>query len=1044
MVRSPAPTDKTQLPKTKVFVSYSRKDIEFADRLVAALETRDIEVKIDRRDLPLLEEWQRELLGFIQQADAVILIISPNSIKSRWIDWEIQRVLELNKRLAPVVFEPVPDDQIPDAVGKINLVFFNPPNDFDERTDALVAALNTDIIWIKEHTRIGELARRWNDRGRSAPDVLRGRLIEEAERWIAQSPANAPRPTTLHAEFIQASRYAETRRWRMTAGVLGLTLAIVAALGVAALLLKQQANRERDTALTTQSRFLADQARQSLKSKDYATGLSLALEGLPKDPGMSDRPLVPEALIALQHALYNVLEARVVDVGAVLPRYGSHWIDPDSISPSLESDVRGAAPPDSGLTQNVWLLSSGPLLPWELLTAAHHAQGTAPETAVVASTKALAVQARGDNRVQVVDIATRTILSDVPGHEGNAYGAALSSDGSRLVTLGQGRVRARLWDTAKSSLITNLEGYEGGIWMVAFSENGTRFITADGQGRTARIFDGKGGRLLTTLGPQDEAITFAALSPDGAMAVTGSPGGTVRLWRLEDRQPRLLRSSGSTIRGGRFSSDGSRIAMYFQDGVVQVDSTKEEREPIVLRHHSQVNDVGFTRDGAMLVTASDDQTAIVWDARRGEALALLAGHTESVERACFSPDNATVITFGASTAREWHLVSPLAPVLRGESARVNTAAFSPDGSKLFTGSEKGEVLVWDVRTGKKHAALVGHRWGVDTIVFTEDGRKVLTGGRDGRARLWYSDGRLIHEFLEDVGASFMAATLSGDGTRVAATSARSGLIVVWDAKTFCEVRRIPDPQGVATKALAFSKDTKRLLAGYGTGKLKQWDLSTGKLVPEIQDVPETFAFEEVASYGNRFVRIGPGQNHLATLRSPSGVVTTLFESNSSLRSVRFSPDGRCVAISDVSGVLHILPLASEARRLTYAWGRSSGSPGGGIVRFSADGKMVAVGASGGNTYVVDATSGTLQTLLPGESEVVHLELARTGDRLVTVSKDGAVRLWHVQLSPRALIEEARRLSPRCLDPGARVRVFLERTPPRWCLELKKWPYQSVD
>jgi len=76
--------DKIQAPKTKVFISYSRKDIAFADRLVAALEARGIEVKIDRRDLPLLEEWQRELLGFIQRADAVVLIVSPNSIGSKW------------------------------------------------------------------------------------------------------------------------------------------------------------------------------------------------------------------------------------------------------------------------------------------------------------------------------------------------------------------------------------------------------------------------------------------------------------------------------------------------------------------------------------------------------------------------------------------------------------------------------------------------------------------------------------------------------------------------------------------------------------------------------------------------------------------------------------------------------------------------------------------------------------------------------------------------------------------------------------------------
>jgi hypothetical protein len=59
-------------PKLKVFVSYSRRDLPFVERLVAALDARDIEVIIDRRNLPLAVEFQKELLGFIRQADAVV------------------------------------------------------------------------------------------------------------------------------------------------------------------------------------------------------------------------------------------------------------------------------------------------------------------------------------------------------------------------------------------------------------------------------------------------------------------------------------------------------------------------------------------------------------------------------------------------------------------------------------------------------------------------------------------------------------------------------------------------------------------------------------------------------------------------------------------------------------------------------------------------------------------------------------------------------------------------------------------------------------
>jgi hypothetical protein len=101
--------------KLKVFISYSRKDVVFARSIVAALEARGLAPKIDTRDLPKLEDWRRELLGFIREG-AIAFIVSPNSISSPVCSWEVEQVAKLNKRLAPIVFERVSDDRVPDAV----------------------------------------------------------------------------------------------------------------------------------------------------------------------------------------------------------------------------------------------------------------------------------------------------------------------------------------------------------------------------------------------------------------------------------------------------------------------------------------------------------------------------------------------------------------------------------------------------------------------------------------------------------------------------------------------------------------------------------------------------------------------------------------------------------------------------------------------------------------------------------------------------------------------------------------------------------------
>ena len=220
--------------KVKVFISYSRRDRAFAERLVAALEARGLEPKLDTRDLPKLEDWRRELTGFIREADAVVFIISPQSVKSAVCSWEVEQVASLSKRLAPIVLEPVPDDRLPEAISKINYLFFDPPNDFDKQTDVLAEALKTDLHWIKNHTRLGELAHRWNERSRPANLTLRGRELEEAERWIATHPRGAPEPTVVQRSFISESRRAATRRLRysvvgsLAIGIMAIALALFA------------------------------------------------------------------------------------------------------------------------------------------------------------------------------------------------------------------------------------------------------------------------------------------------------------------------------------------------------------------------------------------------------------------------------------------------------------------------------------------------------------------------------------------------------------------------------------------------------------------------------------------------------------------------------------------------------------------------------------------------------------------------------------------------------------------------------------------------
>jgi hypothetical protein len=69
-------------PGAGVFISYSRADLAFADRLEAALKARGFAPLIDRRDIAKFEDWWRRIEALIVQADTIVFVISPDAVKS--------------------------------------------------------------------------------------------------------------------------------------------------------------------------------------------------------------------------------------------------------------------------------------------------------------------------------------------------------------------------------------------------------------------------------------------------------------------------------------------------------------------------------------------------------------------------------------------------------------------------------------------------------------------------------------------------------------------------------------------------------------------------------------------------------------------------------------------------------------------------------------------------------------------------------------------------------------------------------------------------
>jgi hypothetical protein len=212
-----AETGRTTGSKLKVFVSYSRRDLDFADQLVAVLESQGFQTFIDRTGIYGAEQWEERLGQLILQGDTVVFLLSPDSAESDVCAWEVDEAIRRGKRIIPVLCRPLEGKRPHARLRDLNYIYFYPEKDvpgsgFGTGQARLVEALSVDFEWLRDHTRLEGLAARWQANGRQADSLLRGSELSACKAWRDRRPANAPELTDLQRAFLATSEEEDTAR----------------------------------------------------------------------------------------------------------------------------------------------------------------------------------------------------------------------------------------------------------------------------------------------------------------------------------------------------------------------------------------------------------------------------------------------------------------------------------------------------------------------------------------------------------------------------------------------------------------------------------------------------------------------------------------------------------------------------------------------------------------------------------------------------------------------------------------------------------------
>ena len=258
-------------------------------------------------------------------------------------------------------------------------------------------------------------------------------------------------------------------------------------------------------------------------------------------------------------------------------------------------------------------------------------------------------------------------------------------------------------------------------------------------------------------------------------------------------------------------------------------------------------------------------------------------------------------------------------VLVGHTNWVNSAAWSPDGSRIVTASQDGTARIWNAKSGAPLAVLKGHTGSVNSAAWSPDGTRIATASKDNTARIWDAQSGAPLAVQGNTGlVNSAAAARSPDETRFA-TASQDNTAGIWDAQSGAPLAMLKGHTGQVI-SVAWSPDGTRLATTSWDGTARIWDAQSGASLAVLKGHTDQVRSAAWSPDGTRIAttsrdgtaRIWDAQNGapLAVLKGHTG----------SVNSAAWSPDGLRIATAsddDTARIWEAWPLLT-ADTLTYA------------------------------------------------------------------------------------------------------------------------------
>jgi WD40 repeat protein len=965
---------------TDAFISYSRRDKEFVQRLHERLAGQQRQIWVDWEDIPPTADWRAEIRSGIEATQAVIFVISPDFVRSKECRVELELALENNKRIVPVMRRMITAENdkplVHEALNSHNWVYLRDEDDFEKGYQTLANALDTDLDYVRVHTRLFTRAREWETKDRDHSLLLRGSDLSTAESWLGSSINKKPPPMPLHTDYIAVSRGAEIARSRRLLAGVSVALVVAVALTILSFVLYRQSD--------------ANLSLANIRGTDVAHG----------------------AATSDANAVRADNNASTADANAIIAQENESRAKAIALAAQAQNDINNSDP-ERGALLALEALRNYPYTSQAEAALAQAVQMVTPSQLYPGTTQnhstIVAMWSPDNQHIAIMSEEGEMVIWNISDQSEtarlnsgvNIYDAAWSPDGRYIATADENAV-VTVWDAVGN------ERYQVNIaYNPVWSPDGTMILaeTAYPDNSAWMIVDAETGQQVVELSggpPSDNYYQPAVWSPDGELIATGDATGIVTIWNTEGEKLVEWRASQDVISVINWSPDGGRIITgsgandaNFKQGVADVwDATTGELIMTLWDYGQAVLTASWSPDGSRILTSAGEAIDI-WDGETGDSYIYVFGYNPQ-----WSPDGSqfTAGSLQTNKATVFNTYSgDEAYILTGHSKSVFAASWSPEADHIATVSPDGTVRVWDVASPEELLNIGGY-----FPVWSPDGSALWVANAEGIDTRWDLEQKTQETHPE---FSILAIAPAGD-LRYAGTNSE-GKLAVRNPAAGDEVVFEGHQAGISM--ISWSPDGNEIASADLNNGVSIWNATTG---------------EERLTLSGTVVNWSPDGTQLIVVsksRFGGDDTVTIYDATSgeSLRTLPvelpenplyaqlgiaiWSPDGRWIATTSGQDFGRSI--------LLQIWDAETGTLRhnlqGDNVSWSPNGSRIAAIETDGIVNIWSAESGQrVHTLSDPDASITTVAWSPDGRHIATTNRYSQTKVWRIWQTTDDLIAYA--------------------------------------